>query len=118
MSEKERSVAEVLAARSVALRAGDVPAPVRERCEDLLIDVAGLCVAARNQDYVLALKRSLDRGECTAIGHAETASADSPPRMAGRLGFIYSPRLSRWVTRRGYDLTVGKAKDALKRQEP
>jgi len=83
MSEKERSVAEVLAARSVALHVGDVPAPVRERCEDLLIDVAGLCVAARNQDYVLALKRSLDRGECTAIGHAETASAEDVALLNG-----------------------------------
>jgi 2-methylcitrate dehydratase PrpD len=63
------AVAEVLA--EAALRKKALPAPVRERCRDLLVDVAGLCVAARNTDYVLALKRSLDEGgPCTAIGHA------------------------------------------------
>jgi 2-methylcitrate dehydratase PrpD len=45
---------------------------VRERCRDLLVDVAGLCVAARNRDYVVSLLGSLDRGgPCTAIGHAD-----------------------------------------------
>jgi 2-methylcitrate dehydratase PrpD len=45
--------------------------PSREIIEKLLIDVAGLCVAARNTDYV---KAALDgweaSGACTAIGHA------------------------------------------------
>jgi 2-methylcitrate dehydratase PrpD len=64
------SVAEVLAGRAIALGRQDIPVAVRERCRDLLVDVAGLCVAARNSDYVLALKRSLDEGgPCTAIGH-------------------------------------------------
>ena len=47
------SVAEQLAERIAALDA-DVPAAVREKCVDLLIDVAGLCVTARNEDYVRA----------------------------------------------------------------
>ena len=65
------TVAEGLAERAVALGRKDIPAAVLERCRDLLVDVAGLCVAARNSDYVLALKKSLDEGgPCTAIGHA------------------------------------------------
>ena len=65
------SVAEALAERASAVGTQGVPANVRERCRDLFVDVAGLCVAARNTEYVLALKRSLDAGgPCTAIGHS------------------------------------------------
>ena len=45
--------------------------PPRAVIENLLIDVAGLCVAARNTDYVqAALKGWEASGNCTAIGHA------------------------------------------------
>jgi 2-methylcitrate dehydratase PrpD len=64
------TIAELLAQASAALRAEALPAGVRATCEDLLLDVAGLCVAARRSDYVEALKASLDRGgPCTALGH-------------------------------------------------
>jgi len=64
------SVAESLAASACALRIEDVPGAVRTVCQDLLVDVAGLCIAARRNDYVLALKESLDPGgPCTAFGH-------------------------------------------------
>jgi len=70
------SVAEALAARIAALDAGKLPAAVRGKCEDLLVDVAGLCVTARNEDYIAAaLSGSDDDGPCTAIGHARTLSA-------------------------------------------
>jgi hypothetical protein len=66
------------------LRAEEIPASVRERCTDLLIDIAGLCVAARNRDYILSLKRSLDaNGDCTAIGHAETWSPEDAALLNG-----------------------------------
>ena len=65
------SVAETLAQRTIALREKDLPEKVRQTCEDLLIDVGGLCVAARKSDYVRAVKRSLEPGgRCTALGHA------------------------------------------------
>jgi 2-methylcitrate dehydratase PrpD len=35
----------------------------------LLLDVAGLCVAARHEAYVSATLAAIDRGECTALGH-------------------------------------------------
>src|ERR1041384_553872 len=42
----------------------------RETAEQLLIDIAGLCVAARKTDYVLAAVKSWESGgACTAIGH-------------------------------------------------
>ena len=71
-----QSVAEQLAARIAALDAKTLPPAVRVKCEDLLVDVAGLCVTARKEDYVkAALEGCDDDGPCTAIGHARTLSA-------------------------------------------
>jgi len=84
MSRDVKSVAEALAGRAAALRTEDIPAAVRDRCRDLLVDVAGLCIAARNRDYVLSLQRSLDRGgPCTAIGHAEGWSPEDAALLNG-----------------------------------
>src|SRR6478672_12945741 len=70
------SVAQQLAGRIAGLRAERLPPAVRAKCVDLLIDVAGLCVTARNEDYVTAALAGLDDdGPCTAIGHARTLSS-------------------------------------------
>ena len=70
------ALAEQLAARIAALRPDTLPAGVRAKCEDLLIDVVGLCVTARNEDYVQAVLAGLDDdGPCTAIGHTRTLSS-------------------------------------------
>ena len=69
----EISVAEQLAGRIASL---DVPAAVREKCIDLVADVIGLCVTARNENYLRAtLAGCDDDGPCTAIGHTRTLSA-------------------------------------------
>jgi 2-methylcitrate dehydratase PrpD len=69
------SVAEQLAASIAVLRAENLPRAVHRKCEDLLIDVVGLCVAARNEDYIKsAIAGCDDDGPCTAIGHARTFS--------------------------------------------
>ena len=41
------SVAETLAEKIVALKAASLPATTTRKCEDLLIDIVGLCVTAR-----------------------------------------------------------------------
>jgi len=70
------SVAEQLADRIAALTPAALPPAVRAKCEDLLVDVIGLCVTARNEDYVRsALAGCDDDGPCTAIGHGRTLSA-------------------------------------------
>jgi 2-methylcitrate dehydratase PrpD len=70
------SVAETLAEKIVALRADSLPATATRKCEDLLIDVVGLCVTARNEDYVAsALAGWDDNGPCTVIGHQRTLNA-------------------------------------------
>jgi len=70
------SVAEILAEKVAALKLDTIPASVHARAEELLIDIVGLCVAARNTDYMRALIASVDAGgECTAIGHNATYHA-------------------------------------------
>jgi 2-methylcitrate dehydratase PrpD len=70
------SVAEILAHKIAALESAQLPAAVRSKCEDLLIDVVGLCLTARNADYVKAALAGWDEeGACTAIGHARGMSA-------------------------------------------
>ena len=82
--EAPSTVAEALARRASALRVEDIPVPVRALCENLLLDVAGLCIAARNSDFISALKRSLDSGgACTALGHPERLSAEDAALLNG-----------------------------------
>src|SRR5438132_1744928 len=70
------SVAEILAHKIAALAPPRLPAPVRRKCEDLLIDVVGLCLTARNEDYVRAALAGWDEeGPCSAIGHTRGMSA-------------------------------------------
>ena len=49
---------------------------MRDTAEKLLIDIAGLCVAARRTDYVRAALAGWETsGQCTAIGHARALDA-------------------------------------------
>src|SRR5258707_13447460 len=78
------SVAETLADKIVALQPGSLPAPTARKCEDLLIDVTGLCVTARNEDYITsALGGWDDDGPCTAIGHKRTLNASGAAFVNG-----------------------------------
>jgi 2-methylcitrate dehydratase PrpD len=80
----EISVAEHLAARIATL---GVPAAVAEKCIDLAVDVIGLCVTARNEDYVTAtLAGCDDDGPCTAIGHTRSLSAAGAALVNGTAG--------------------------------
>lgn len=69
------SVAEQLADRIRSLKPA-LPIALRTKCEDLLIDVIGLCLTARNHDYVKSVLAAWDDdGPCTAIGHERRVSA-------------------------------------------
>jgi 2-methylcitrate dehydratase PrpD len=79
-----QSVAEQLVDRVAAASAASLPPAVRSRCEDLLVDVAGLCVAARRTDYVRALIASVDAGgACTALGHPGGFHAEDAAMING-----------------------------------
>ena len=70
------AIAERLAERIVAVDLKRVASAMRTKCEDLAVDVVGLCLTARRLDYVeSALAACDDDGPCTAIGHARTVSA-------------------------------------------
>ena len=72
----ETSLAEILADKIAALDPAWLPAAVRRKCEDLAVDVVGLCLTARNADYIEAALAGWDEeGPCTAIGHARPMSA-------------------------------------------
>jgi 2-methylcitrate dehydratase PrpD len=78
------SVAERLADKTAALAAERIPAAARIRCEDLLLEVAGLCVAARNSDYIRALLSSVDPGgPCTALGQPGGYRAEDAAMING-----------------------------------
>jgi 2-methylcitrate dehydratase PrpD len=62
------TVAQTLARR---IAQAEPSARARRVAEDLVLDVAGLCVAARATDYVRAVVTAAEgNGPCTAIGHA------------------------------------------------
>ena len=78
------SIAERIADQALALDVNAIPAAVRTRVEELLIDVVGLCVAARNTDYIKALLAGVDSGgPSTAIGHKATYSPETAAMING-----------------------------------
>jgi 2-methylcitrate dehydratase PrpD len=78
------AVAEQLAERIAVLDGARLPLAVREKCGDLAVDVIGLAVAARRQDYVKAALASWDDdGPCTVIGHERTLSAGGAALVNG-----------------------------------
>ena len=78
------SVAETLAQKIASLKPGILPQATARKCEDLLIDVVGLCVTARSQDCTQsALLACDDDGPCTAIGHRRRLSASAAAFVNG-----------------------------------
>lgn len=56
----------------------------RRTAERLLLDVVGICLAARQEPYVAAALASLDAtGPCTAIGHAGSLGAEGAAFVNG-----------------------------------
>ena len=78
------SVAETLAQKIASLKPGVLPQATARKCEDLLIDVVGLCVTARNEDYTQsALLACEDDGSCTVIGHQRALTASNAAFVNG-----------------------------------
>src|SRR5712675_827986 len=78
------SVAEQLVDRILAIAPERLPDAMRRKCEDLAVDVVGLCLTARNEDYIdSALSGWDDDGPCTVICHARTLSAASAAFVNG-----------------------------------
>ena len=74
------SIAEELGARSARLEAAALPARLTATAQNLVLDVTGLCIAARRSDYVAAMLAGLDDGAgatATVIGHERTCDTAS-----------------------------------------
>jgi 2-methylcitrate dehydratase PrpD len=70
------TLAEQLGAWLASSDPSSLPVATRETAQRLMLDVAGLCVAARRTDYVHATLTSVDEGgPCTAIGHSGSFDA-------------------------------------------
>jgi 2-methylcitrate dehydratase PrpD len=70
MTLPKLSVSEQLAAAFSGIPP-TLPVAVAGMCDAVLMDVAGLCVAARHSDYLqAALRATAEPGACTLIGHA------------------------------------------------
>jgi 2-methylcitrate dehydratase PrpD len=64
------AIAEHLARVASSVQGKALPSDVRDASRRLVLDVAGLCLAARKTDYMSAMLAGLDAGEgCTALGH-------------------------------------------------
>ena len=70
------AIAEQLARWLAGLDPAQIPAPAQDMARKLTLDVLGLCIAARQADYVQATQASTDGGgNCTALGHSGAFSA-------------------------------------------
>jgi 2-methylcitrate dehydratase PrpD len=70
------AVAEVFAEWASAVETKAIPPAARAVADNALLDVAGLCLAARGSDYVGAALAAWDAdGMCTALGHARGLDA-------------------------------------------
>ncbi|MDB6455087.1 MmgE/PrpD family protein [Falsirhodobacter sp. 20TX0035] len=71
----EPTISQRLAAWGQGLEFRDLPESTRAKARDILVDIVGLCVAARHTDYVAATFRAIEPGRHTVIGRKATASA-------------------------------------------
>jgi 2-methylcitrate dehydratase PrpD len=70
------ALAEQLAATIVSFDSKKLPAKTVEIARMLVLDVLGLCVAGRGEDYIQAILGTVEPGgKCTAFGHAGTFNA-------------------------------------------
>jgi len=69
-ASRARALAEQVADWSASTTATSLPAPAVATARRLLLDVAGLCLAARHEPYIAATLHATDPGgRCTALGH-------------------------------------------------
>jgi 2-methylcitrate dehydratase PrpD len=74
----DATLSERLAEWGTALRPSDIPHSMAAKAEAILVDVIGLCLAARNTDYVGSILAAAEPGRHVAIGHpARLTAADA-----------------------------------------
>ena len=79
----EATLSERLAEWGAALSPGDIPAGMAAKTEAILVDVVGLCLAARRTDYVASVLAAAERGNHVAIGHGVRLTAADAALLNG-----------------------------------
>jgi 2-methylcitrate dehydratase PrpD len=79
----EESFSERLATWGAALSPRDIPQGMAAKTEAILVDVVGLCLAARQTDYVASVLRAAERGGNVAIGHGYRLTAADAALLNG-----------------------------------
>lgn len=77
------SISERLALWGNQLAWEDLPAATRSKSRDILVDITGLCIAARHTDYVAATRRAIEDGPHTVIGQRSGSSAPGAALING-----------------------------------
>src|SRR5688500_11334219 len=80
---KSETVSGRLAEWGAGLSPADVPAAMAAKTEAILVDVVGLCLAARKTDYVASVLDAAERGVHVAIGHAARLTAADAALLNG-----------------------------------
>jgi 2-methylcitrate dehydratase PrpD len=76
MKSENNSITEHFSNWAANLTADQIPGNVRSALDNALLDFTGLCVAAKDLDYVKAMVvAGAEPGDCTAIGHAGGVNA-------------------------------------------
>ncbi len=79
----KHSIAEAIADWLAATDPEALPESTVEICRKLFLDVAGLCISARHEDYVRATLGAAEAGACTAFGHSGGFDAFSAALING-----------------------------------
>ncbi len=77
------TISEHLADWGAGLRPDDLPSAMETKLRDVLVDVVGLCLAARGTDYVQAALAAAEPGMHRVIGHDRTVAATSAALVNG-----------------------------------
>ena len=79
----DHSISEQLAEWGASLAPGDLPEATRAKMRDILVDIVGLCVAARATDYVGSVIAASEPGDFTVIAQPGGAAASSAALING-----------------------------------
>jgi len=79
----EESIAQKLGNWGEELEPSSLPDSTLEKNGDILLDIVGLCIASRKNDYVQAVIEASETGEHTLIGHRLRTSAASAAIVNG-----------------------------------
>ncbi len=79
----EESIAQRLGNWGESLKAANLSESTLQKNGDILVDIIGLCIAARNKDYVQAVIEASEPGDHTLIGHSMRTSAASAAIVNG-----------------------------------